>query len=47
MTQDPWLESGLLQQAAQAQRTTVYDDAAREAESLVQRIVAANAPQAR
>lgn len=38
---------GLLQQAAQAQRTTVYDDAAREAESLVQRIVAANAPQAR
>lgn len=38
---------GLLLQAAQAQRTAVYDGATRDADALVQRIVAANAPSAR
>ena len=38
---------GLLSEAAQPLHTTVYDGAARDAETLVQRIVAANAPRGR
>lgn len=38
---------GLLQEAAQLQRTAVYDNATRDAEARVQRIVAANAPRRR
>ncbi|HWS05150.1 MAG TPA: HlyD family efflux transporter periplasmic adaptor subunit [Burkholderiaceae bacterium] len=38
---------GLLPQAAQVQRTSVYDGAARDADALVQRIIAANAPRTR
>lgn len=38
---------GLLQEAAQLQRTAVYDNATRDADARVQRIVAANAPRRR